>query len=186
MSDEIHERIDVGGIAIAVRRQDGRAPGIMWLGGFRSDMTGTKAETLASFAARPRLGLSAARLFRARRLGRRIPRRHDLALAWRKPCRVPSLRGGPRDTGRLVDGRLDRTEDGGGVAQGGRGRPHCRARADRAGAGFHHRADAAAAHQEAEEGAGRDKAISRSRRPIPPSRMSTRRRCSTMARRTAC
>ena len=52
MSDEIHEHIDVGGVAIAVRRQDGRAPGIMWLGGFRSDMTGTKAETLASFAAR--------------------------------------------------------------------------------------------------------------------------------------
>ena len=37
---------------IAVRRQDGRAPGIMWLGGFRSDMTGTKAETLAGFAER--------------------------------------------------------------------------------------------------------------------------------------
>jgi pimeloyl-ACP methyl ester carboxylesterase len=50
MNDEIHEQIDVGGVPIAVRRQDGRAPGIMWLGGFRSDMTGTKAETLASFA----------------------------------------------------------------------------------------------------------------------------------------
>jgi pimeloyl-ACP methyl ester carboxylesterase len=50
MNDEIHERIDVGGVPIAVGRQDGRAPGIMWLGGFRSDMTGTKAETLASFA----------------------------------------------------------------------------------------------------------------------------------------
>ena len=33
MSDEIHERIDVGVTAIAVRRQDGRAPAIMWLGG---------------------------------------------------------------------------------------------------------------------------------------------------------
>jgi pimeloyl-ACP methyl ester carboxylesterase len=52
MNDEIHEQIDVGGVPIAVRRQDGRAPGIMWLGGFRSDMTGTKAETLASFAHR--------------------------------------------------------------------------------------------------------------------------------------
>ena len=50
MSDEIHERIDVGGLPIAVRRQGGRSPGIMWLGGFRSDMTGTKAETLAGFA----------------------------------------------------------------------------------------------------------------------------------------
>jgi pimeloyl-ACP methyl ester carboxylesterase len=52
MNDEIQEQIDVGGVPIAVRRQDGRAPGIMWLGGFRSDMTGTKAETLASFADR--------------------------------------------------------------------------------------------------------------------------------------
>jgi pimeloyl-ACP methyl ester carboxylesterase len=52
MNDEIHEQIDVGGVPIAVRRQDGRAPGIMWLGGFRSDMTGTKAETLTSFADR--------------------------------------------------------------------------------------------------------------------------------------
>ena len=53
MSDEIPEhmeQIDVGGVPIAVRRQDGRAPGVMWLGGFRSDMTGTKAETLAAFA----------------------------------------------------------------------------------------------------------------------------------------
>src|SRR5262249_31992676 len=33
-----------------VRRQDGDAPGIMWLGGYSSDMTGTKAETLARFA----------------------------------------------------------------------------------------------------------------------------------------
>jgi hypothetical protein len=34
MSDEIHERIDVGGLAIAVGGRRG-APGIMWLGGFR-------------------------------------------------------------------------------------------------------------------------------------------------------
>jgi pimeloyl-ACP methyl ester carboxylesterase len=49
MSD-VHETIDVEGIAIAVRRLDGAAPGIMWLGGYRSDMTGTKAETLAAYA----------------------------------------------------------------------------------------------------------------------------------------
>jgi pimeloyl-ACP methyl ester carboxylesterase len=48
--DDISLTIDVDGVAIAVRRHDGRAPGIMWLGGFRSDMTGTKAETLAGFA----------------------------------------------------------------------------------------------------------------------------------------
>jgi len=52
MSDETHEHLEIGGVPIAVRRRDGRAPGIMWLGGFRSDMTGTKAEKLAAFAER--------------------------------------------------------------------------------------------------------------------------------------
>ena len=65
MNDDIRETIDVGGVPIAVRRQEGRAPGIMWLGGFRSDMTGTKAETLAGFARRQGPRLPAARLFRA-------------------------------------------------------------------------------------------------------------------------
>lgn len=45
------EFIDVGGAAIAVRRQPGAAvPGLVWLGGFRSDMLGTKAEFLAGWA----------------------------------------------------------------------------------------------------------------------------------------
>ena len=35
-----------GGAAIAYRRLDGREPGVMFLGGFRSDMTGTKATAL--------------------------------------------------------------------------------------------------------------------------------------------
>ena len=52
MSDETHEHLEIAGVTIAVRRRDGRAPGIMWLGGFRSDMTGTKAETLAAFSER--------------------------------------------------------------------------------------------------------------------------------------
>ena len=46
--------IDVGtdARAIAVRRSVGAAPGLLWLGGFKSDMKGTKAEALADFAAR--------------------------------------------------------------------------------------------------------------------------------------
>jgi pimeloyl-ACP methyl ester carboxylesterase len=36
---------------IAVRHLDGRAPGLFWLGGFKSDMKGTKAEALARWAA---------------------------------------------------------------------------------------------------------------------------------------
>jgi len=50
MEDDIRETIEVDGRPIAVRRQDGRAPGITWLGGYRSDMAGTKAETLSAFA----------------------------------------------------------------------------------------------------------------------------------------
>lgn len=37
---------------IAVRRQAGAAPGIFWLGGFKSDMRGTKAEALGLHAAK--------------------------------------------------------------------------------------------------------------------------------------
>ncbi len=36
--------------AIAVRAREGAAPGLFWLGGFKSDMKGTKAEALARFA----------------------------------------------------------------------------------------------------------------------------------------
>ncbi len=43
--------LDVLDTPIAFRRIDGRAPGIVWLGGYRSDMLGTKAETLSDWAA---------------------------------------------------------------------------------------------------------------------------------------
>lgn len=36
---------------LAYRRRDGDGPGVMWLGGFRSDMLGTKAEFLDRWAA---------------------------------------------------------------------------------------------------------------------------------------
>jgi pimeloyl-ACP methyl ester carboxylesterase len=35
---------------IAVRRQSGGAPGLLWLGGYKSDMKGTKAQALADWA----------------------------------------------------------------------------------------------------------------------------------------
>jgi len=46
------EFIEVGGERIALRRQPGREPGVVWLGGYKSDMLGTKAEALAAWAAR--------------------------------------------------------------------------------------------------------------------------------------
>jgi hypothetical protein len=51
MSEECG-RLDRGdGAALAWRRIAGRGPGIVFLGGFRSDMTGTKAEALSAFCA---------------------------------------------------------------------------------------------------------------------------------------
>jgi len=38
------------GLPLAFERQDGSAPTFVWLGGFRSDMAGTKAATLADWA----------------------------------------------------------------------------------------------------------------------------------------
>ncbi len=47
---EIPGKLDVCDVAIAYRHRKGAAPGLMWLGGYRSDMTGTKAEVLAAHA----------------------------------------------------------------------------------------------------------------------------------------
>ena len=46
------EFLSVGGISIAVRRIAGFNPGVVWLGGYRSDMLGTKAETLVGLGSR--------------------------------------------------------------------------------------------------------------------------------------
>ena len=43
-------RLDVNGTEIAWRRVDGRGPTVVWLGGFRSEMAGTKADALAAWA----------------------------------------------------------------------------------------------------------------------------------------
>lgn len=43
--------LDVEGRHIAVRHRPGAAPGLIWLGGYRSDMKGTKAAALDGFAA---------------------------------------------------------------------------------------------------------------------------------------
>ena len=46
------EFLDHHGTPIAYRRIEGSTPGVVWLGGYRSDMLGTKAETLAAWAER--------------------------------------------------------------------------------------------------------------------------------------
>jgi pimeloyl-ACP methyl ester carboxylesterase len=56
MGDVILKSLDVGdGSArrrIAVRLREGKAPGLVWLGGFKSDMQGTKAMALDAWAAK--------------------------------------------------------------------------------------------------------------------------------------
>ena len=52
MTATIPTLLDVQGISIAMRHQAGAAPGIVWLGGYKSDMLGTKAETLSDWAVR--------------------------------------------------------------------------------------------------------------------------------------
>lgn len=44
------EALQHEGVSLAYERQDGAAPTFVWLGGFKSDMAGTKAETLAAWA----------------------------------------------------------------------------------------------------------------------------------------
>jgi pimeloyl-ACP methyl ester carboxylesterase len=44
--------LDVEGTAIAVRHMAAAEPGIVWLGGYKSDMLGTKAQTLSDWADR--------------------------------------------------------------------------------------------------------------------------------------
>lgn len=52
MSSEETGRLDRGdGVELAWRRIAGRGPGVVFLGGFNSDMTGTKAEELSAFCA---------------------------------------------------------------------------------------------------------------------------------------
>jgi len=55
MNDSCLKTLEIGtgasGRAIAVRQRAGAAPGLFWLGGFKSDMRGSKAEALDQWAA---------------------------------------------------------------------------------------------------------------------------------------
>jgi pimeloyl-ACP methyl ester carboxylesterase len=48
---EIEGELEVAGAGLAWRKVEGAGPTVVWLGGFRSDMTGTKAQRLADWAA---------------------------------------------------------------------------------------------------------------------------------------
>ena len=50
VAGERFERVEVDGRSIAARVRDGAAPALMWCGGFRSDMLGSKAEAMSALA----------------------------------------------------------------------------------------------------------------------------------------
>ncbi|WP_295814580.1 alpha/beta hydrolase [uncultured Nitratireductor sp.] len=50
MTDATTSFLKVGNTEIAYRHRKGRAPGAVWLGGYKSDMLGTKAEALDAWA----------------------------------------------------------------------------------------------------------------------------------------
>jgi len=52
MTETAPHFLDVDGRRIALRRREGSAPGFVWLGGYRSDMKGTKAAALDAWARR--------------------------------------------------------------------------------------------------------------------------------------
>ncbi len=69
---------------IAVRCRAGAKPGLIWLGGFKSDMKGTKAGSARYLGERARACLHSFRLFGTRRVERKIFRWHDRTMARRK------------------------------------------------------------------------------------------------------
>ncbi|KFB08466.1 2-hydroxymuconic semialdehyde hydrolase [Nitratireductor basaltis] len=58
MSGSELRQIEVDGTRIAVRHRTGGSPGLVWLGGYRSDMCGTKALALDEWAASKQLAMT--------------------------------------------------------------------------------------------------------------------------------
>lgn len=52
MTEDDHHSLAVGSATIAFRRTEGSSPGVLFCGGFQSDMTGTKATALEAWAKR--------------------------------------------------------------------------------------------------------------------------------------
>ena len=56
--EDLTEILPVGDLPIAIERRAGRAPGLFWLGGFKSEMAGTKAMAVDAFGASHGLGVT--------------------------------------------------------------------------------------------------------------------------------
>ena len=114
---------------IAVRARAGGAPGLFWLGGFKSDMRGTKAEALDAWAGRNGRAMvrfdysghgESGGTFADGTIGRWL---EESVAVFRGCCTRPAGRD------RLVHGRLDRAAAGARAGAAGR---HAAARRSRA------------------------------------------------------
>ena len=141
---------------IAVRAQAGAAPGLFWLGGYKSDMKGTKAEALADWAAQA--GRACVRFdysghgefegaFTDGTIGRWLA---DSLAVFDACCEGPQILIGSSMGGwlaLLLTRELKRRRPPSLPASGGRvGRIGRRHGSDRAGGGFHRRADVETVH----------------------------------------
>lgn len=87
------------------------APMLVWLGGYRSDMTGTKAVELDRFAAEN--GLACLRFdYSGHGASGGDFKRHDLPMAGRGTRRSACKGAVERHSRRLFDGRMDRLAHG--------------------------------------------------------------------------
>ena len=92
---------------IAFRQRHGAGPGIVWLGGFRSDMLGTKAEFLDQWAKDQGARIFAFRLFRPWRIERQIRRRMHWGVGTRRRICIRRTNQRAANSGGVVYGRLD-------------------------------------------------------------------------------
>ena len=113
------------------------AAGVVWLGGFMSDMASTKSVALRSALRRKRARVPALRLFRPRPYRRRFRAMHADALARRSVRNDAQRKRGAASDRRLVDGRLPRFAAGARNVSPRRGGAAERLRAHRAGDRFH-------------------------------------------------
>ena len=105
------------GNTVAYATTSGRTPTVAFLGGFRSDMTGTKAMALEDWARADRPRLRALRLSRSRPVVGSLRGRHDRPLARRFTRGARPAHRGQAGAGRIEHGRLAVAAGGAGAAR---------------------------------------------------------------------
>ena len=109
--------LDVNGTNIALRLRAGREPGIVWLGGYRSDMLGTKADWLDRYASEKGVAFLRFDYSGHGELGGEF-RDGTISLWLEQSLAVfRQFSSGPEISRGLIHGRLDRTAPDPGAAK---------------------------------------------------------------------